>query len=129
MTPYRVTYRFYYDGKLETSHSGIQLLETPKEEEISGNDFDSLWDLTHKWYQIPYNAYEFKKGKRFLEFYNKTFARHVTPKNCKPWKFTITSTETTISMERLMQFNTEDVIQYLKERGMNVCPIKENHHV
>lgn len=123
MKPYLVIYNFYYDGKLEGVHTSTQLLESPHNEEHSGTDFDSLWDFAYKWSVIlPLNMWEFKKGKRFLELYNKTFS-HITPKNCKPWKFTITSAETTISMERLMKFDTEDVIQYLKERGMTTCPM------
>ena len=125
MKAYHVIYDFYYDGKMMSSHHSTQLRETPLEEEYSGTDFEGLWDLTYKWAAIiPLGMWEFKKGKRFLEDYGYgLFGRRITPKNCKPWKLTITSKETTISMERLMQFNPEDVIQYLKERGVTTCPI------
>ena len=39
------------------------------------------------------------------------------------YKFYISSEETKIQMRELMKFNTEDVIQYIKERGMTTCPI------
>lgn len=66
--------------------------------------------------------WEFKKGKPFLQFNDALFAR-ITPKNCKPWKLVITSKETDISMRELMTFDTEKVIQYLKERGITTCPM------
>ena len=125
MKPYLVLYNFYYDGKIEGAHSSVQLREEPYEEEYAGTDFDGLWDLTYKWAMVmPLGMWEFKKGKRFLERYNKSCS-NITPENCKPWRFTITSHETTISMERLMQFDSEDVIKYLKERGITTCPLKE----
>lgn len=123
MKPYLVTYSFYYDDELQSSHTYTRLRESPYEEEYTGTDFEGLCDLTYKWQaMIPFNIWEFKKGKRFIQHYDWWF-KNITPKNCKPWKFVITSEETTISMERLMQFDTESVIQYLKERGMTACPI------
>lgn len=123
MKPYLVTYKFYYDGELLREGNYRQLREAPYEEEYSGTDFEGLWNLTNKYsIEIPLGMWEFKKGKRFLQYYGWMF-KQITPKNCKPWKFVITSKEITISMERLMQFDTEDVIQYLKERGMTACPI------
>lgn len=125
MKAYLTTYKFYYDNKLMSIRCNTQLQESPYEDEISGTDFDGLWDLTSKWCaMIPLNMWEFKKGKRFLADYDYgLFGRNITPKNCKPWKFTITSEETTISMNRLMSFKSEDVIQYLKERGITTCPM------
>lgn len=123
LKPYLITYKFYYDGELYRENCHTVLLNEPQEEEISGNDFDSLWDFTYKWPTMtPFNTWEFKKGEKFLQHYDWLFKK-ITPKNCKSWKFTITSAETTISMERLMKFKTEDVIQYLKERGITTCPM------
>ena len=125
MKPYLITYKFYYDNELQSTRTSTNLLNEPYEAECSGTDFEGLWDLTYEWStMIPFNMWEFKKGKRFLQHYDCLF-KTITLKNCKPWKFTITSEETTISMERLMRFNAELVIQYLKERGMP-CPIKED---
>ena len=125
MKAYLATYKFYYDNELISTRCNTLLRESPYEYEISGTDFDGLWDLTCKWCAIiPLNMWEFKKGKRFLEDYDcGWFGRKITPKNCKPWKFIITSEETSISMEHLMHFNSEDVLQYLKERGITTCPI------
>ena len=122
MKPYLVVYNFYYDGELINCYSSTQLLETPCNEEFFGTDFEGLWDLQQKWASIiPLNAGESKKGKKYLQFYNKF--SHVTKNNCKPWRLTITNCETSVSMESLMKFNSEDVIRYFKERGMNNCPI------
>ena len=123
MTPYLVTYTFYYDGDLLGQRCFTKLLEESLEEEYAGTDFDGLWDLTYRWSPlIPLGTWEFRKGKRFLQDYNCIFKK-ITPKNCKPWKFTITSQETTITMNELMNYNLEAVIKYLKERGMTACPI------
>ena len=120
---YRVSYTFYYDGELLSDHCSTQIRETPYEEEYSGADFDSLWNLFDGWaMMIPFNAWEFKEGKRFFQHPDWLFKK-ITPKNCKPWRLTITSKETTISMNELMRYNTDTVIQYLKDRGMTTCPI------
>lgn len=120
---YLVSHKFYYDGELLREHYSTQIREAPYEEEYSGTDFDGLWDLYYEWAAlIPFNAWEFKKGKRFLQHYEWIFKK-ITPNNCQPWKFTITSQETTVSMKELMSYNTDTVIQYLKDRGMTACPI------
>ena len=40
-----------------------------------------------------------------------------------PHKVVTTSIETDITMRELMDFKTELVIQYLKERGITTCPM------
>lgn len=120
---YLVNYTFYYDGELLSDRYHTQIRETPYEEEYSGTDFDGLWDLNYKWAAMtPFNAWEFKKNKKFLQHYDWLFKK-ITSKNCKPWKFIITSQEVEISMKELMKYDTETVIQYLKDRGMTTCPI------
>ena len=123
MKPYLVTYKFYYDGECRRTRTNTILCESPGEDtEYSGTDFEGLWDLTYEWeYLIPIDTYITKKNKRHMYIYGEL--KNITPKNCKPWKFTITYQDTTISMERLMQFDSEKVIQYLKERGITTCPI------
>lgn len=123
MKVYLVSYKFYYDGEMMSSRYSTQLREDPREEEYSGTDFEGLWNLAHQWSSlIPLGRFEIKKGKRFLQHYD-WFVKKITPKNCKPWKLTINSVETIISMEHLMEFNSENVIQYLKERGITTCPM------
>ena len=123
MQTYLTTYKFYYDGELKSKHCSTQLLETPLEEEMAGDDFQGLWNLVDKYaFFLHIGMWEFKKGKPFLQFNDALFAR-ITPKNCKPWKLVITSKETDISMRELMTFDAEKVIQYLKERGITTCPI------
>ena len=123
MKAYLITYEFYYDEELLRSRSYTQLRETPYEEECVGTDFEDLWNLTNeRSLDIPLNMWESKKGKRFLQHYE-WWLKKITPENCKPWKFTITSEEISISMDHLMHFDTNKVIQYLKERGMTACPI------
>lgn len=122
LKPYLVTYDFYYDDELVCSRNYTHLLETPRVEEISGNDFDGLCKFIHEHPSLtPFNIWEFKRTK-FIQHYDWLFKR-ITPKNCKPWKLVVDSKETTISMDRLMSFNSESVIQYLKERGITACPM------
>ena len=42
------------------------------------------------------------------------------------FKIITTFQKTTMTMEELWKQDAELVIQYLKERGMTTCPIKEN---
>lgn len=123
LTPYIVSYEFYYDGQRISRRGDIRLLEAPLEEEYFGSTFEDLWNFLCKWGDmVPLGMYEPKIGKKFIQHYNALF-RCITEKNCKPWRFVISSKETTISMKELMGYDTETVIQYLKERGITTCPI------
>ena len=122
LKPYLITYKFYYDGELKDKYYSTKLSEEPYNEEISGTDFEGLWNLVYKYAFIPIGMWEFRKGHKFLQFHDTIFAR-ITPKNCKPYKLVITSEETTITINELIKYDTEKVIQYLKERGMTTCPI------
>ena len=121
---YLTTYKFYYDGELEYRTTSTQLCDSPYEAEFSGDDFDGLWDLNQKYpMAFPFNAYEWKRG-RCLEFYDSIFRNIKEWKNnCKPWKLVATSREITVTMKELERFNVDDVIQYLKERGITTCPM------
>jgi hypothetical protein len=124
MKPYNVTYKFYYDGKLENTEHHTLLLEEPLNEEISGTDFDTLWNLRGKGYfVINWARYERKKGRAFGRWDALFCHVHEWKNDIKPWKIVITSKETTITMQELMKYDTEKVIQYLKERGITTCPI------
>ena len=124
LKPYRVTYKFYYDGKFESSDSYTTLLEEALNKEITGTDFDSLWNLklTHP-FLVPWGRYERKKGRAFGRWDALFCHVHEWKNDVKPWKVVITSTEITMTMEELMRHNAEDVIQYLKERGITTCPM------
>ena len=122
MKPYIVTYKFYYDGEWKSTHSSTELLDEPCDEEISGSDFNSFLDLYQKYSAVlPFNEWKLKKGRAFY-FYD-SFCGIKEWKECKHWSFVISSKETSISMERLMRFDTEKVIKYLKERGITTCPM------
>lgn len=124
LKPYNVTYKFYYNGVLENIEHATHLLEEPVNNETSGKDFDGLWNFKSSFPTvIPWYKYERKKGRAFGRWDAIFCHVHEWKNDIKPWKIVITSEETTISMERLMNFNTELVIQYLKERGITTCPI------
>lgn len=124
LKPYNVTYKFYYDGVRENTECHTYLLEEPRNEEISGTDFDTLWNLRNEGYcVINWAQYERKKGRAFGRWDALFCHIHEWKNDIKLWKIVVTSEETTVSMERLMKFKTEDVIQYLKERGITTCPM------
>ena len=125
LKPYRVTHKFYYDGKFENTESHTLLLEEPINEEISGTDFDTLWNLRCEkgCFVINWACYERTKGRAFGRWDAHFCHVHEWKNDIKPWKIVVTSEETTVSMERLMNFESEDVIQYLKERGITTCPM------
>ena len=123
MNAYLVEQKFYYSGELQKTSFDIILSEYPVAEELSGEDFESLWNFCYEYPMATYfDMWEFKPGKRFIQHCN-AIIRRVTPKNCKPWRYVVSSRETTISMKDLMKFDSEKVIKYLKERGMTSCPI------
>lgn len=124
LKPYDVTYKFYYNGVCEDTTTIKHLLEEPFDDEISGTDFDRLWNFKCEFPSvIPWSRYERKKGRVFGRQDALFCHVHEWKNDIKPWKIVITSEETTVSMERLMRFNTELVIQYLKERGITTCPM------
>lgn len=124
LKPYNVTYKFYYDGVLENTEYATLLLEEPIMTEDSGTDFDGLWNFKCMFPSvIPWSRYERKKGRAFGRWDALFCHIHEWKNDIKPWKIVVTSEETTVSMEHLMKFKTEDVIQYLKERGIATCPM------
>jgi hypothetical protein len=125
LKPYNVTYEFYYDGVHENTESYTLLLEEPINKEIAGTDFDTLWNLRCKggYFVVNWNRCERKKGRAFARWDALFCHVHEWKNDIKPWKVVVTSEETTILMSRLMQFETEKVIQYLKERGITTCPM------
>lgn len=122
---YSVTYKFDYDGVREHTESHTMLLEEPLNEEISGTDFDTLWNLRYEkgYFVINWAGYERQKGRAFGRWDAFFCHVHEWKNDIKPWKIVVTSEETTVSMERLMKFDTDKVIQYLKERGITTCPM------
>jgi hypothetical protein len=124
LKPYKVTHKFYYDGEFEASDFYTTLLEEPIDKEIAGDDFDLLWKLKLEYpWLVPWGRYERKKG-RALGRWDALFCHvHEWKNNVKPWRVVITSEETTITMKELMSYNTDKVIQYLKERGITTCPM------
>ena len=122
MKPYRVKYEFYYNDRREGCHTELYLLDNPINKEISGTDFDTLWYLVEEYPFIPLDCWKFRKG-RALYIRDSFYGIKEWKNDCRPWKLVITSKETTVSMDRLMQFDSEDVIQYLKERGITTCPM------
>lgn len=121
---YKVICKFYYDEKFENSDSYTMLLEEPINKEISGTDFNTLWNLRleHPWL-IPWGLYERKKGRAMGRFDALFCHVHEWKNDVKPYKIVFKSEEITITMQELMRYDTEKVIQYLKERGITTCPI------
>ena len=121
---YKVTYKFYYDGKHEHTERTTLLLGEPMEEEWSGTDFDSLWNFKCKYScVVPWSRYERKKGRALGRWDALSCHVHEWKNDIKPWRVVATSEEVALSMDELMRHNADSVIQYLKERGITACPM------
>lgn len=122
MDVYRITQDFYYDNELKSSHSFSTITDSPLNKVIKGSDYEGLYKLKQDCpLSVPLQIYTIR-GKQFMQFYDALFSI-ITPKNCKSWKLEISSRKTDISMRELMSYNSDDVIKYLKERGITICPI------
>lgn len=119
-----MTYKFYYGRQLQGYQSHVQLLESPDtHDEIYGITFEGLLSIKKQYGSVvPLNIRVSKQGEQYLQFQDALFSR-ITAKNCKPWKLIIRSEETDVSMKELMWFDSQEVIQYLKERGITTCPM------
>ena len=121
---YKVTYKFYYDGKHEHTERATLLLPEPIEDEWSGTDFDSLWAFKCNYPSvIPWSRYERKKGRALGHWDAFSCCVHEWKNDVNPWKVVATSEEVALSMDELMRHNADSVIQYLKERGITACPM------
>lgn len=122
MDAYKITQVFYYDNELKSSYSFSTITDSPLNKVIKGSDYEGLYKLKQDFPSaIPLQVYTIKR-KQFMQFYDSLFSI-ITHKNCKSWKLEFSSRKIDISMRELMSFNTDDVIKYLKERGITVCPI------
>lgn len=116
-------YTFFYGNKVCGQCVNKRLCdELPPTESFSETDFDGLWNLKRKYAAaIPFIDYEYK-NKKHLQSSDSLF-RKITEKNVKPWELVIRHSEISVSMEELMTFDSEDVVKYLRERGITTCPI------
>lgn len=123
--PYLVTYKFFYNEELRYHECFTELLEEGVEKHtvISGTsvDFKKLCALKENYNSIlPLHAGILKNGESFLQFNDDLFSR-ITSKNCRPWKLSIDVIGTTLTIKELFRYDSEKVIQYLKERGITMC--------
>lgn len=138
---YLSTYVFTVNGKEFNREQSPPYLEEEKpnkittEEIFSGYDFESLLtclEVTelNKCDNFVFGCYKkdpnkkkiyFDNGDNYTGFFGTTIKNNGRPVE---WSVTEITKEIEVSMERLFQIgDSEKVIQYLKERGLTVCPM------
>ena len=122
---YKMEWKLNLDGSEEWHDSGKKFLEEEHGEEITtlkGKDFQSFWDLfEHFGLMIPANRWNqgFFSKKRRIEFFWDYAKTWVDNGEEREWTLKVRFVETKCTMEELMKMDSELVIQYLKERGIN----------
>lgn len=123
---YKMEWKLNLDGSEEWhDNSGKKFLEEEHGEEITtfrGKDFQSFWDLFEDFgLMIPANRLNqgFFSKKRRIEFFWDYAKIWVDNGEEREWTLKVRIVETKCTMEELMKMDSELVIQYLKERGIN----------
>lgn len=130
MNTYLRTVTFTIDG-VETREESFSILvdETKAQLEMQidgqGKTFESLWNYMEQLYKglnIPANRWirALWSNKRRIEFFTKT-KTWIDNEVEREWSVTYKDEPYTMSMERLLKFNSEKVAQYLVERGLSIA--------
>ena len=130
MNTYLRTLVFTIDGvktRVETFPMLIDETKAQLETQIEGQGktFESLWNYMEQPYKglnIPANRWirAFWSNKRRIEFFTKT-KTWIDNGVEREWSLTYKDEPYTMSMERLLKFNSEKVAQYLVERGLSIA--------
>lgn len=129
---YRPRYIAYENGTLIWNEIFDKVLLTEEEKEtktkiVTIENWEDLEEKYRKYHLcLPFDCYETKKGRK-LYYYNSLFSKY------KEWKHKELNFKIVIEYEEIEHFSIKDIlelkdseraIQYLKENGLNVCPIK-----
>lgn len=137
---YISTYVFTVNGKEFNRKQSAPYLEEEKpnkittEKILSGHDFESLYSCLEMAKKLndsfifgchtkdpKKKKIYFDNGDNYTGIFGTTIKNNGRPVE---WSVTEITKEIEVSMERLFQIsNSEKVIQYLKERGLTVCPM------
>lgn len=127
MNTYLRTMEFEIDGKVVKTESWTILIDENEailsgKTKGEGRTFDSLWDFMYEHgLIIPGNGWTraFWSNKRRIEFFIKvkTWVDNGTE---RPWKVTYIDEPYRVTMERLLKFDSDDVVKYLNERNLKI---------
>lgn len=130
---YYITYELIVEGTIvNRDQVGPTLFEEEKETSIiehKGETLESFLEFASEGhFYIPYyrTGKTLFKKQNYISF-NDDWNPTITFKGCDKalnWKVITETRETDISLEQLFKIrDSEKVIQYLKERGLSVCPM------
>lgn len=129
---YRPKYTTYENGIPIWDGIFDKVLLTEEEKEtktkiVTIQNWEDLEEKFQKYYLcLPFNFYKVTKGRK-LCYYDSLFSKY------KEWKHKELNFKIVIKYEEIEHFSIKDIlelknseraIQYLKENGLNVCPIK-----
>ena len=115
-----ITYKFFYDSELKSRCSHTALCEDTEfiNRTLEGHDFNTLWELLEEINFRNICLCTTKKG-RIIDDANHFFGQIFEKKNnCKYWAIQISTQEKSVSMRELMDFDSEKVIKYFKDRNI-----------
>ena len=127
---YRVIVETFNDGHCVGTSCGTSLLEEEPKDFSEKITWDNLAEkYTQYGINLYFNVWNFKKG-RVVSFFNNKFFPKPYEKDVKEWKNPLDivvkvtyKKYTTMSIEEVLKWHDiEKAIQYLKERGLAICP-------
>lgn len=130
---YSIIYSTYHKGHRINWHCGLELLEG----EPKNKTYEITWENLNEIYTkfgtlIDFNVWNLKKGRKVSFFLDKPFSLKEWEKDVKEWKesdlnitFEIKYEKKNMTLEQILKWpDSNKVIQYLKERGLTICPYK-----
>ena len=119
MKAYNVTYALRYGGEIYGERTQQQLFESPINTELVPEDFDSLYNTIEELGDRIGCSCCVLFGRQRVIYYWNGYLNPIVGETseCKDWCITITSDETTLTMEELRKFNADDVSLYLSDRA------------
>lgn len=130
---YRSITSMILDGKEVRCNYSLPYFEDENKIKEHEYSFILTWDnIAEVFYKcgscLPFNLWKIKNNYR-IEFYNGYGYRTIKQKKVKElnMQVLITTEEITdISLEQVFKINDNEMaIKYLKERGLNICPVQK----
>lgn len=126
MEVYKRDVKIYLEDKVIGSHVEFVLQEESeaKEYEISGNNFAGFWDVLNdfSWMYLECARWErglFSKKRRIEPWHGGQFKTWKEDGSTREWKLIWAEEKCSCKLEAFKKFDTEKIIQYFKERGIN----------
>ena len=126
---YSVSYTTYHNGTFITTNHGRTICDESEVKTFSEEiTWDNLTEILHKYgCSLPFNVWEFKKGRRVSFFSGNPFKKDF--RDIKEWKSPLNLTikvqykdiSNVMSIQDVLKWHdAEKAIQYLNERGLKI---------